>query len=112
MPRNQRRPSKEQQSRAQQRIRSTVGANRVAGALRRFSGGDNINVRTSNGNRTVANWKGTATFTRAGQKVASAINRARAGAKPTGVIRRGNLPQTEVKGELRNPRYTIKRSGS
>ena len=107
MPRNQRTPARDPR-----RIRNTVGANRVAQALRRFSGGDNINVRTSNGNQTVSNWRGTATFTRAGQRVASAINRARAGATPTGVIRRGRLPQTEVKGELRNPRYTLKRSGS
>lgn len=108
MARNQRRPQRD----SRKAIRDTVGANRVAGALRRFSGGDNINVRTSNGNQTVANWRGTATFTRAGQKVADAINRARRGAKPTGVIRRGNLPQTEVKGELRNPRFRLKRSGS
>ena len=51
-----------------ERIARTRRANNVANALRRFEGGQRIDTTTSNGNRTVANSRGTITVTRAGQR--------------------------------------------
>jgi len=75
-----------------ERIARTRRANNVANALRRFEGGQKIDTTTSNGNRTVANSRGTITVTRAGQR------QLRYSPNGTRTISRGNINQRQPSG--------------
>ena len=75
-----------------ERVARTRRANRTAEALRRFQGGGTVDVTTSNGNRTVANNRGTITLTRSGQR------QLRFSPNGTRGIRRGNINQRQPGG--------------